>query len=107
MSPARVARLAQALMMPLLFVLGALFPLTGLPGWLSLLTRLDPLTYAVEPVRRAVLAHLAGSGAGASGLIYAGVSWGALVPTSLEVALVATVVLLALGGAIAQIQRAG
>jgi ABC-2 type transport system permease protein len=36
--------LTQMLVMPLFFLSGALYPLTGLPTWLSILTRLDPLT---------------------------------------------------------------
>lgn len=46
----------QFLMLPMLFLSGALFPLGELPGWLTALTRLNPLTYAVDPLRRAVLA---------------------------------------------------
>ena len=33
-------------------------PLTGLPGWLSVLTRIDPLTYVVGPMRHAVFTQL-------------------------------------------------
>jgi ABC-2 type transport system permease protein len=44
----------QFFMLPMLFLSGALFPLGDLPGWLVALTRLDPLTYAVDPLRRAV-----------------------------------------------------
>jgi len=40
------------------FHAGAIFPLTGLPGWLSALTKIDPLAYAVEPMRRTVFAHV-------------------------------------------------
>lgn len=46
----------QFLLLPMLFLSGALFPLTGLPGWLTVLTRLNPVTYAVDPLRRAVFA---------------------------------------------------
>lgn len=45
----------QVLLMPMLFLSGALFPLANLPGWLTVLTRLNPVTYAVDPLRRAVL----------------------------------------------------
>src|SRR4029077_15768255 len=34
--------LTQMLVLPLFFLSGALYPLTGLPAWLPLLTRLDP-----------------------------------------------------------------
>jgi len=50
--------LTQMLVMPLFFLSGALYPLRGLPGWLSVLTRIDPLTYAVGPMRHAVFEHL-------------------------------------------------
>jgi ABC-2 type transport system permease protein len=50
--------LTQMLILPLFFVSGAMFPVTGLPTWLTVLNRIDPLTYAVDPMRRAVFAHL-------------------------------------------------
>jgi ABC-2 type transport system permease protein len=43
------------LMMPLFFLSGALFPLAGLPGWMTVLTRLDPVAYGVDPIRKVVL----------------------------------------------------
>jgi ABC-2 type transport system permease protein len=43
------------LMMPMFFLSGALFPLTNLPGWMTLLTRLDPASYGIDPLRRVVL----------------------------------------------------
>jgi ABC-2 type transport system permease protein len=46
----------QLLLFPMLFLSGALFPLSGLPGWLTVLTRLNPLTYAVAPLRSIVFA---------------------------------------------------
>ena len=46
----------QLLLFPMLFLSGALFPLTGLPGWLTVLTRINPLTYAVAPLRDVVFA---------------------------------------------------
>jgi ABC-2 type transport system permease protein len=42
-------------LMPLLFLSGAFFPLQGLPGWLAVLTHLDPMAYAVDAIRRVVL----------------------------------------------------
>jgi ABC-2 type transport system permease protein len=50
--------LTQMLIMPLFFVSGAMFPLTGLPTWLTILNRIDPMTYAVDPIRRVVFDHL-------------------------------------------------
>src|SRR5580700_5826018 len=50
--------LTQMLVLPLFFLSGALYPLRGLPGWLTVLTRLDPLTYIVYPMRHLVFSHL-------------------------------------------------
>ena len=51
--------LTQMLVMPLFFLSGALYPLSGLPAWLSVLTRIDPLTYIIGPMRQSVFSHLA------------------------------------------------
>ncbi len=51
--------LTQMLVMPLFFLSGALYPLSGLPGWLTVLTRIDPLTYVVGPMRHTVFSYLA------------------------------------------------
>ena len=50
--------LTQMLVMPLFFISGAMFPVAGLPTWLTVLNRVDPLTYAVDPIRRIVFDHL-------------------------------------------------
>jgi len=44
----------QLVLLPMLFLSGALFPLNGLPAWLTVLTRINPLTYAVAPLRQVV-----------------------------------------------------
>jgi ABC-2 type transport system permease protein len=46
----------QLLLFPMLFLSGALFPLKGLPTWLAVITRINPLTYAVDPLRHVVFA---------------------------------------------------
>ncbi len=46
----------QLVLFPMLFLSGMMFPLTGLPGWLAVLTRVNPLTYAVQPLRQVVFA---------------------------------------------------
>lgn len=48
----------QLIIMPMMFLSGALFPLANLPGWLALLTKLNPLTYVVQPMRTAIFHHL-------------------------------------------------
>ena len=50
--------LTQLFVLPLFFLSGALYPLNGLPAWLTVLTRVDPITYVVDPMRQAVFAHL-------------------------------------------------
>jgi ABC-2 type transport system permease protein len=50
--------LTQMLIMPLFFISGAMFPVRGLPTWLTILNRIDPLTYAVEPIRHVVFERL-------------------------------------------------
>jgi ABC-2 type transport system permease protein len=44
------------LLMPMLFVSGAFFPLTDVPGWLEFLARLNPVTYGVDAIRQVMLA---------------------------------------------------
>ncbi|WP_413249273.1 ABC transporter permease [Sinomonas flava] len=44
----------QLVLLPMIFLSGALFPLAGLPWWLDIITRLNPLTYAVAPLRSVV-----------------------------------------------------
>jgi len=39
------------MVLPIFFLSGALFPLTGLPKALAVITRLDPLTYGVDALR--------------------------------------------------------
>ncbi|HET6550312.1 MAG TPA: ABC transporter permease [Solirubrobacter sp.] len=78
----------QMIVMPMFFISGALFPIAGLPGWLAFLTRLDPLTYAVDPMRHLVFSHLDLSAA-ATATLDPGVTWfGWRVPGLLEAAVV-------------------
>ncbi len=98
--------LSQALIMPMFFLSGALYPLGSLPAWLTVLTRVDPMTYAVAPMRRAVFAHL-DVPAAVRAALSPGVTWGGwTVPTPVELALVAAIGLAMLGVAIAEFRRA-
>jgi len=97
--------MTQVFLLPMFFLSGALYPLAGLPTWLRVLTRIDPLTYIVDPMRRAVFAHLDISPAVRSALD-PGVTWGGWhVPTALELGLVALIGLLLLGIGIAEFRR--
>src|SRR5215831_8562653 len=97
--------LTQMLVMPLFFLSGALYPLRGLPGWLAVLTRIDPLTYVVGPMRDAVFSHLNVPAfeqhALAPGLTWAG--W--LVPQWLSLGIVAVMGLAMMAVAIAQFRK--
>ncbi|MDH2424095.1 ABC transporter permease [Sphaerisporangium sp. TRM90804] len=95
----------QMAVMPMIFLSGALFPLAGLPGWLALLTRINPLTYAVDPMRHAVFSHLDVAPHIAQRL-NPGVHWfGWHVPVGVELLIVALMGAALLGVAIAQFRR--
>ncbi len=95
----------QMLVMPMFFLSGALYPVSGLPTWLEVLNRLNPLTYAVDPMRRLVFAHLDVS-ASARQTLDAGVTWfGWRVPTLLEIGIVLALGLALLAVAIVRFGR--
>jgi len=50
-SPESFGTVVSFLVFPLFFFSGALFPLDNLPTWLTLLTYIDPVTYAVDGIR--------------------------------------------------------
>jgi ABC-2 type transport system permease protein len=97
--------LTQMLVLPLFFLSGALYPLTGLPTWLTVLTRIDPLTYIVAPMRRAVFSHLNISPAAMNALA-PGVTWGGwVVPLGLSLGIVALMGAVMAGIAIAEFNK--
>jgi len=97
--------LTQMLILPLFFLSGAMFPANGLPGWLNALNRIDPLTYAVDPMRRVVFDHL-NVPAAVRGRLDPGVTWnGWHVPILVEVAVVAVLGVIMLGIAVAQFSK--
>jgi ABC-2 type transport system permease protein len=97
--------MTQVFLMPMFFLSGALYPLSNLPTWLHVLTRIDPLTYVVDPMRRAVFARLTLSPL-ASRALDSGVTWGGWrVPTLLELAVVTAIGLAMLGVGIIQFRR--
>ncbi|MGH9039874.1 MAG: ABC transporter permease [Acidimicrobiia bacterium] len=50
--------LMQMILMPMMFLSGSMYPLTDLPGWLNLAVKLNPITYAVHPIRQVVFDHV-------------------------------------------------
>jgi ABC-2 type transport system permease protein len=92
--------LMQMVVMPMFFLSWALFPVTNLPGWLAFLNRIDPLTYAVDPMRQLVFSHLAISQAARDALA-PGITWfGWEVPALLSAGVVLALGLAMLGVAI-------
>lgn len=47
--------IVSLVILPLFFLSGALYPLDGLPDWLTVFTRIDPVTYAVDGLRGIIL----------------------------------------------------
>jgi len=96
--------LTQLFVLPLFFLSGALYPLNGLPAWLTVLTRVDPITYVVDPMRHAVFAHLAFGQV--LNRLSPGITWfGWRVPLGLSLAMVAAMGLALLGIAIAEFRK--
>jgi ABC-2 type transport system permease protein len=97
--------LTQMVVMPLFFLSGALYPLGGLPAWLTVLTRVDPLTYVVAPMRHAVFSHLSLNPL-ATAVLSPGITWdGWLVPVGLSLAMVAAMGAAMLAIAIAEFRK--
>jgi ABC-2 type transport system permease protein len=97
--------LMQMAILPMFFLSGALFPVSGLPRWLEVLNRLDPLTYAVDPMRRAVFAHLNISQAARRALDPGVTWWGWHVPGVAAAGVVALLGLTMLSVAIFEFSR--
>jgi ABC-2 type transport system permease protein len=94
----------QLVVFPMFFLSGALYPVAGLPAWLEILTKLNPLTYAVDPMRRLVFAH---ADVTDTGTLDAGVTWfGRQVPALVEAGLVFAIGLALLGVAVRRFARA-
>ena len=97
--------LTQLFVLPLFFLSGALYPLNGLPAWLTVLTRIDPLTYIVDPMRSAVFSHLSVSPLAVHALS-PGITWfGWVVPLGLSLAIVAVMGTAMLAIAIAEFRK--
>jgi ABC-2 type transport system permease protein len=84
---------SQLLIMPMMFLSGSLFPVTNLPEWLAVLTRLNPLTYVVQPMRHLTLAHLDLSAAEQSRLVPVITWFGWEVPVGVQLLTVGVITL--------------
>jgi ABC-2 type transport system permease protein len=92
----------QMIVTPMFFISGALFPSGDLPGWLAVLNRLDPITYAVSPMRTLVFANLHLSSE-ATQALNPPITWfGWEVPIALQIFAVFALGMIMLGIAIAE-----
>jgi ABC-2 type transport system permease protein len=94
--------ITQMVMMPMYFLSGAIFPVAGLPQWLTILNRIDPMTYAVDPMRRIVFDHLTISQAARRALDPGVTWWGWHVPATLEAGVVVLIGMLCLAVAVVE-----
>jgi ABC-2 type transport system permease protein len=91
------------LITPVMFLSGLMFPISAMPGWMAALARVNPLTYAVDAMRRTITARLA---TGPPSALAEPVSWaGWHPPVLLELALVAAVTAAALAAATRRFAR--
>ncbi len=91
--------------MPMFFLSGALFATGNLPGWLAFLTKIDPVTYVVDPMRRVVFAHVHTS-ALARQTLAAPLRWGHwVVPMGVELGIVAAIGAVMLALAVLEFER--
>lgn len=95
----------QLFVLPMFFLSGAVFPVTKLPVWLGVLSKLDPLSYAVDPLRKEVFSFLTIPPV-IRHTFDPGVSWGGWnLPVIFELGLVAVAAAVMLGIAIQQFSR--
>jgi ABC-2 type transport system permease protein len=84
---------SQLLIMPMMFLSGSLFPVSGLPDWLAVLTRINPLTYVVQPMRHFALEHLSLTAAERERLVPVLTWFGWEVPVGVQLLTVAVITL--------------
>jgi len=95
----------QFFVLPMFFLSGAIFPISKLPVWLGVLSKLDPLSYAIDPFRRAVFSqvHLPAS---LQQTLDPGITWGGWqLPVWFELGMVAVAAVAMLAVAIRQFSK--
>ena len=97
----------QFFVLPMFFLSGAFFPLSQIPTWLRAIAVVDPLTYGVDPMRRAVFSHLRNVSPKTMKTLAPGLHWnGWRVPTLLELAIIAAMGVVMISIAIWQFSKA-
>ena len=95
----------QTVITPMMFLSGALYPTAGLPAWLAVATKLNPLTYAVQPMRHVVFGHLDLSPAAVRALDPPLTWLGWPVPTGLQLVVLAALGVTVFAVAVARFSR--
>jgi ABC-2 type transport system permease protein len=95
----------QMAVFPMFFLSGALYPVAGLPAWLEVLNRINPLTYAVDPMRHLVFSQLDVSEAARRTLDPGVTWWGWHLPPLFEAGMVLMLGLAMVGVAIWRFSR--
>jgi ABC-2 type transport system permease protein len=95
----------QMVVFPMVFLSGALYPVAGLPAWLEVLNRINPLTYAVDPMRHLVFSHLDVSETARRTLDPGVTWWGWHLPPAFEAGMVLLLGLAMMGVAIWKFSR--
>jgi ABC-2 type transport system permease protein len=98
--------LMQMVMLPMMFLSGALYPLNDLPGWLNFLVKINPITYAVHPMRTTVFNHVDADPASLAKLNPPLTWFGWTVPTLVQLAVVLVSGLILLGIAVLEFNHA-
>ena len=100
-----VMPLMQAVITPLMFLSGALYPISGLPTWLAVATKLNPVAYAVQPMRQVVFSHVDLS-AEAAAVVNQPLTWnGWPVPIGLQLVVLAAIGLVVFAVAVRRFSR--
>ena len=95
----------QTVITPMMFLSGALYPTAGLPAWLAFATKVNPVTYAVNPMRHVVFSHLDLSPEAAR-LLDPQLTWGGwAVPFALQLVVLAALGLLTFAVAVKRFSK--
>jgi daunorubicin resistance ABC transporter membrane protein len=95
----------QMVITPMMFLSGALYPTSGLPVWLAVATKLNPVTYAVAPMRYVVFSHMTLSAA-AQRTLNPAITWnGWSVPVGLQLVMLTALGLLAFAVAVQRFSK--
>jgi ABC-2 type transport system permease protein len=95
----------QMVITPMMFLSGALYPTSGLPVWLAVATKINPVTYAVAPMRHVVFSHMTLSAA-AQRTLNPAITWnGWPVPVGLQLVMLTALGLLAFAVAVQRFSK--